>query len=226
MQPKSRKKSKRAVAADSEAAARLLQAARALFAAKGYEAVGIREIAAEAGCNLSLIQYYYGGKQGLYLAIFEDKIRTVRAALPQAYDLDPEPLGLDRDGFRAVFQALLTVNVQAYVDDPDFFRLAQRELVAGAPQGKSILEGMLTEMMTGLIRLVEYGKRQGFVRADLDPLVFLLLVNRGVDGYLNHWDMFGGPRSTLGRRMLNPARNAEALVQQMVAVFLDGALTP
>ena len=53
---------------------RLLDAAEALFAERGYGAVGIREIAERAGVNLSGIKYHFGSKRGLYLAAVE---RTV-----------------------------------------------------------------------------------------------------------------------------------------------------
>lgn len=46
---------------------RLLDAAEGLFGERGYEVVGIREIAERAGVNLSGIKYHFGSKRGLYL---------------------------------------------------------------------------------------------------------------------------------------------------------------
>lgn len=48
---------------------RILEAARALFSEKGYGATSTREIATRAGCNLSLISHYFGGKEGLLRAL-------------------------------------------------------------------------------------------------------------------------------------------------------------
>jgi len=45
----------------------LLDAAERLFSERGYEGVGIREIAARAGANLAAIQYHFGSKRSLYL---------------------------------------------------------------------------------------------------------------------------------------------------------------
>jgi AcrR family transcriptional regulator len=45
----------------------LLDAAERLFAAQGYDAVGIREISAAAGVNLAAIKYHFGSKRELYL---------------------------------------------------------------------------------------------------------------------------------------------------------------
>lgn len=47
---------------------RLVEAAVVLFAQRGYEGTGIREIAQKAQANSALVQYHFGGKEGLYLA--------------------------------------------------------------------------------------------------------------------------------------------------------------
>ena len=45
----------------------LVQAARALFAAHGYEATTVSQIAQAAGFSPNLITRYFGGKEGLFL---------------------------------------------------------------------------------------------------------------------------------------------------------------
>lgn len=52
----------------------LLDAAEALFSERGYDAVGIRELADRAGANVAAIRYHFGGKRELYL-------ETVRRAM-------------------------------------------------------------------------------------------------------------------------------------------------
>ena len=48
---------------------KIMQSAIKLFARKDYSSVGIREIAADAGVNLSLISYYFDTKENLYSTI-------------------------------------------------------------------------------------------------------------------------------------------------------------
>ena len=55
-----------------EARARLLDAALALFSEQGFAKTSTREIALAAQVNISAISYYFGNKQGLYTALFED----------------------------------------------------------------------------------------------------------------------------------------------------------
>lgn len=51
---------------------RILDASVALFAQKGYSAVGVREIATEANVNIAMISYYFDGKVGILKEIVED----------------------------------------------------------------------------------------------------------------------------------------------------------
>ncbi len=45
---------------------RLLEAALVIFADKGFDGAGIREIAERAKANSAMVQYHFGGKEGLY----------------------------------------------------------------------------------------------------------------------------------------------------------------
>jgi TetR/AcrR family transcriptional regulator, regulator of cefoperazone and chloramphenicol sensitivity len=60
----------------SEAPARLLQAARKLFAEKGVAATSIRELAQEAGVNVAAVNYHFGDKEQLYLETLRFCYRT------------------------------------------------------------------------------------------------------------------------------------------------------
>lgn len=50
---------------------KLINSAIALFAEKGFDCTSTREICKHAGVNLSLIPYYFGSKEGLYIDIIE-----------------------------------------------------------------------------------------------------------------------------------------------------------
>lgn len=53
---------------------KLINSAIVLFASKGFESTSTREICNHAGVNLSLIPYYFGNKEGLYINIIESII--------------------------------------------------------------------------------------------------------------------------------------------------------
>ncbi|TVV76267.1 TetR/AcrR family transcriptional regulator [Sphingomonas solaris] len=50
----------------------ILRAAQKLFAQKGYTTTGVRQVAAEAGADFTLIRRYFGSKEGLFRAAVED----------------------------------------------------------------------------------------------------------------------------------------------------------
>lgn len=50
----------------------LLTAAREVFTDRGYDAAGIAEIVERSGISVGSLYHHYGGKAGLYLALWED----------------------------------------------------------------------------------------------------------------------------------------------------------
>lgn len=54
---------------------RLLQSARRRFAVLGYDRTTTRDIAADAGVNISLINRYFGSKEGLYVEVLNESTR-------------------------------------------------------------------------------------------------------------------------------------------------------
>lgn len=51
---------------------KIIEIATLLFAARGYEAVGVREIASQAGVTAAMINRYFGTKEGLFLELMGD----------------------------------------------------------------------------------------------------------------------------------------------------------
>ena len=52
----------------------ILDVAQKLFSKYGFDGATTRMISREAGVNLAMLNYYFGSKEGLFLAIFERKI--------------------------------------------------------------------------------------------------------------------------------------------------------
>lgn len=64
----------------------LLQAARRRFTVLGYERTTTRDIAADAGVNVSLISRYFGSKEGLFVAVVEESAGVLEAPVPTSVD--------------------------------------------------------------------------------------------------------------------------------------------
>ena len=82
-----------------EARNRLLDAALALFAEKGFAKTSTREIAQAAQANIAAISYYFGDKAGLYRAVFQDPRNNP--------PLDQASTQLDTPGIRSTLDFVL-----------------------------------------------------------------------------------------------------------------------
>jgi len=68
---------------DGSAEEKIKQAARKLFTEKGFDAVKTRDIAAEAGINLALLNYYFRSKQKLFdIVMIENFEQFVQQLIP------------------------------------------------------------------------------------------------------------------------------------------------
>ncbi len=93
----------------------LLCAATKLFASRGYEATTTREIAACAGCAEGLIHRYFSGKEGLLLAIIQDRVSG------EVVDLNAHvPLA---QTFSLEFSQLVDWELHRMWEDRDFLRV-------------------------------------------------------------------------------------------------------
>lgn len=65
---------------------KILQCALELFYARGYDAVGVQEIADKAGVTKPTMYYYFGSKYGLLEALVNEKLSNLNTAMRQAAD--------------------------------------------------------------------------------------------------------------------------------------------
>lgn len=54
----------------------ILDVAERIFSDLGYDGASTRLISGEAGVNMAMLNYYFGSKEGLFLAVFDRKISS------------------------------------------------------------------------------------------------------------------------------------------------------
>jgi AcrR family transcriptional regulator len=57
---------------------KLIGAAEELFCQRGFNETSVRDIASAAGCNVASVNYYFGGKDNLYLEIWRRRLAFMR----------------------------------------------------------------------------------------------------------------------------------------------------
>src|SRR4051812_32812935 len=90
---------------DNDIPRRLIEAASTVFARHGYSGTRVREIVRAADVNLASVNYYFGGKEGLYAATLQELASRRKASAPAASaDAGEE------------FETLVEAILQRYVD--------------------------------------------------------------------------------------------------------------
>jgi AcrR family transcriptional regulator len=139
-----------------EAAGRrqLLNAGMKLFAERGFAAVGLREIAGEAGVSLGLVRTHFGSKDGLREAIDAYVLEEIRALYAAV---------LEHSSVEALEQA-----VEDALDwiprDRDALMYARMSLMERTPGSQALFDEMLGVMR----QFVDNNARLGFLQPDVD----------------------------------------------------------
>jgi AcrR family transcriptional regulator len=135
---------------------RLIEAARLLFAAEGFDATSVRDITARAHANLGAITYHFGTKEALYHAVIE------RFAVPiadriAAISKETGP-PLDRLG----------TAVRAFLDHiwrhPEMPRLILREMASDRPLPEPVGR-VIRRNVESFTRMVAEGQADGSIRS-------------------------------------------------------------
>lgn len=141
----------------------ILEVATREFAEKGLSGARIDEIAAATKTSKRMIYYYFGSKEGLYVAVLEDSYRRMRKIESEQHleDLEPE----------AALRRLVAFTFDHHRDNPDYIRLVMSENIERGQylaQSKTIRE-LNVPAIRSIQQLYERGVSDGVFRAGLDP---------------------------------------------------------
>ena len=164
----------------SDQRARILDAARALFADRGFDDVTMTEIAGKAGVARATVFNYFPSKVGLVEAITEDVLAYFHAMLERGLEDDAIPVPT----LVRAFFAHMGIGIEAY---QRFYQSAFREVMkvqvgldpgAGEMRGRGLLL---------LERLMTRGQERGELRREIPPRDLAGAFNSLTNGTIVHW---------------------------------------
>ena len=185
---------------------RILEAAVRVFAAQGYDAARVGDIAKEAGVAYGLVYHYYESKEAVLEAVFREAWGRLLAAVALA-----EETGADAD---EQLELVVKIVLRTWRDDPDLVRLLVREVTRN-PHIQDELDE-IGQAFASLERIVVRGQAEGTFRADLDPQLAAWMLYGGLEEVLTGW--------VLGQ-LPDTAEAVMAAEQEVTATLVGGLRT-
>ena len=190
----------------------LLEAARELFASRGYDGASIRAITHRASANLGAVNYHFGSKEALYNRVVETFLAPLRERVVEAASTEGPPL--DR------IEAILGAAFRHYAEDPAMPRLILQQIASGRPAPPAA-RAWIRQALGILGDLIRAGQREGTIRngdprfmalTAIAPILFIHLIR--------------GPLHDAIGLDLEKARTRNALLDQVLASVRGGLAAP
>jgi TetR/AcrR family transcriptional regulator len=154
---------------DKDSRNKLMDAATRLFALKGYAAVSIRELAQAAAVNSALINYHFGGKDGLYLAVLESNFSMISDSLRHISESSLP--------FAEKLIQFMKFLMHIHQSNPYLRKLMTSELNSPTPYFETIVKRYIMQIYkfayTTLGEAIKYGE----IRADFHPAFTIIAIS-------------------------------------------------
>jgi AcrR family transcriptional regulator len=149
----------------------LLEVATEVFSEQGYSGARVDEIAERTRTTKRMIYYYFGGKEGLFLAVLEAAYRRIRELEQSLHAGDLEPV----DAIRRIAE----LTFDHHVDHPDFIRLVSVENIHRGRHLEKVesLRELGAPAATVLDEVLARGRESGELRADVDAVDVHMLIS-------------------------------------------------
>lgn len=194
--------------------ARILAAAVAEFASRGVKGASMDAIAARTDTTRALINYYFGSKEKLYLAVLERVYAEIRAA----------EHGLDLHHLPPVeaIRRIVEFTYDYYVAHEDFVRLVVAENQAKGRHMKRspALRTVNRPIVETLGRVIERGQAAGAFRPGIDPIdVHMAIAALGMFNVTNQYTFGAIFQRAMGAK--GDVSSRRRMVAEMILRWLE-----
>jgi AcrR family transcriptional regulator len=176
--------------------AAILEAGQHEFAQKGYAGARVDAIAKRARINKRMLYHYFGGKEGLYLAVLEASYAAIRSAEAQLDLTHREPI----EGMRRLIRFTWTY----YLENPEFLPILAAENQNRArflKQSHHIVQ-LNSPLIEALRTVLAHGVEEGIFRRDVDPVeLYISIAALGAFYLSNRWTL----STVFGRELMTEA---------------------
>lgn len=189
----------------------ILSAAAKLFAEKGFESTRTLEIAKEAGANEALIGRYFGGKEGLLMAVLSNAETSQSLILSDKVGCNLDQFQKKRPGldFKGAVRSFFDRGEAEALEKEQFMRIAMSRALVDRDMAKLVQEKIIDKQLPVLIgNLEEYLAEAGITKKQTEAIAMLITAN-------NHTFNF------LGRRVHNMEKKKVDLSLEVLSEALQ-----
>jgi AcrR family transcriptional regulator len=136
--------------------AAILDAAKKLFAAKGFGAATVRDICTEAGANIALVSRYFGSKSGLYAEVCRSLLDGLAAPLSHL-DVGISTAEDWRSNVRKWIGHALRLTSPTRSPEKEIAGIFRQEMFNPSPMRKYFRDTFTMPIFNCLKRLIEMG---------------------------------------------------------------------
>jgi AcrR family transcriptional regulator len=201
----------------SEAKHQILKVASKLFSEKGYEAVSVREIAIIAEVNVSMISYYFGGKEGLYRSIIESHYDKAKDLFSKLETLAQEAT-TNKDNFIKFWRNFLEQLIDLKLQNQNVEEILLHDFVQGLSYSYEIHKKFLPVMFKDLDKIIEVGKSKGWFKKEVDTFVFFCMLVSGIDMFM----VMARKRCPFQKMAKKFIQEQESWINQMMLIYFEG----
>ena len=198
-----------------EVKADLMKAAQKHFALQGYQGASLSLIAKEAKVANSLINYYYKGKEGLFMALIET---CAAQRLPAIQRFLEEPRS--REEIPVRIEMFAQEMLESYFENLDAFEIIQREGRAGNPLVKEVFEKYMLKNFMGVVGFFKTCQDKGWLKADLDPFIVSQLMFNSICEIARN-DFLSN--AFFGKTIKDP-EHRKTIIKHILTLFLTGVM--
>jgi AcrR family transcriptional regulator len=197
----------------------IIQAATKLFARLGLDKCSTREIAKESDSNISLISYYFGGKEGLYKEVMRDHALEIKQSVQKIFQHSEEH-PKTKESF--VFQVGLMIENMIYfrLNYPEMSKIFAREKLTGMEHAKEIHEEIFYPMAQKFFEIFREGQKRGYVNMTINPALFFVALSEGIWGFFEIIEC----DTNFKRDCDNLFTNQQEFKNQIIKIYLTGVL--
>lgn len=142
---------------------RLLRAAQSVFSQKGFDGATVKDLADQAQVNVSLVSYYFGGKEGLYRACLED---IGRDRLSIAGKILNGPTSLE--DMRTRLRLFLEEFFSFHMNNPEISRMIQHTCDSATGPAVDIFKGTFLKAYGLLESFFKHAQKLKIIKKEVD----------------------------------------------------------